>query len=321
MASVDNEVAEDYFPLVRIYKDGRIERLKGTAIVPPSLDSESDVLSKDVVYSPETNLSSRLYLPKLIAGTNQKLPLLVYFHGGGFLIETAFSPTYHNYLNSFVSQVDVVVVSVDYRRAPEHPLPIAFDDCWTALKWVSSHVHGNGPEEWLNSHADLGKVFFAGDSAGATIAHQMAMRYGEEKPVGFYLLGIILVHPYFMGEEPVGDEVKITAFREKVGRYWRLAHPTSSGCDDLLINPAADPNLAKLGCSKVLVTVAQKDMLKYRGWYYYENLKKSGWSGEVEIMEAEEEEHVFHLNKLSCENSAAMLQKIASFMNVHPKSS
>ncbi|KAJ8763554.1 hypothetical protein K2173_002437 [Erythroxylum novogranatense] len=318
MASInDPEVAEDYLPFLRVYKDGRIERLIGTATVPPSLDPpQSDVLSKDVVYSPQENLSSRLYLPKHIASTSRKLPLLVYFHGGGFVIETAFSPTYHNYLNSFVKNVDVIVVSVDYRRAPEHPLPIAFDDCWSALKWVASHVDGSGPEEWLNSHADLGKVFMAGDSAGATIAHQMGIRYGQDKLSGFDLLGIVLVHPYFWGEEPVGDEVKDNKFREGMSRFWRLSCPTTGGCDDPFINPVADAKFASLGCSKVLVTVAQKDILRNRGWYYYENLKKSGWNGEVEIMEAEEEPHVFHLFKPSCDNSVAMFQKMSSFMNL-----
>jgi hypothetical protein len=92
-SSNSTEVAHDHSPFLKIYKDGRIERIVGTEIAPPSLDPQTGVESKDVVISPETGVSARLYIPKT---TPKKLPLLVYFHGGGFCIETAFSPQYHN---------------------------------------------------------------------------------------------------------------------------------------------------------------------------------------------------------------------------------
>jgi hypothetical protein len=60
---------------------------------------------------------------------------------------------------------------------------LVYDDSWTALKWVASHDNGDGPEEWLNSHADFSKVFFSGDRAGANISHHMAMRHGQDKLV------------------------------------------------------------------------------------------------------------------------------------------
>ncbi|WCJ31408.1 alpha/beta-Hydrolases superfamily protein [Euphorbia peplus] len=266
-------------PLLKVYEDGHVERLLGTTVVPPSLDDPEtpNVQSKDVIYSPLFNLSSRLYLPNSVS-PNQKLPLLVYYHGGGFCIETAFSPTYHNYLNKLVSEANVAVVSVDYRRAPEHPLPASYDDSWTALEWVASHFNGDGPEEWINVHADLDRVFLGGDSAGANIAHFIAMKYGKEKLVGVNILGV-------------------------------------SGLDDPVINPAFDSNLSKLGCRKVLVIVAERDMLKSRGWDYYEKLKNSGWEGCVEIMEAKEEEHVFHLMKPSCDNALEMMKKMVHFLN------
>ncbi|CAN0841256.1 Probable carboxylesterase 12 [Linum grandiflorum] len=108
-------------PLVRVYKNGTVERFKGTQTVPPSLsDSKTTVQSKDVLYYLDQNLQARLYLPKETK-PDQKLPLLVYCHGGGFVLETAFSPTYHNYLNILVSEANVVAVSVDYRRARKIP--------------------------------------------------------------------------------------------------------------------------------------------------------------------------------------------------------
>ncbi|KAM1106286.1 hypothetical protein ACFX13_003224 [Malus domestica] len=202
----DEELAHDFSPIIKVYKDGRVERSLGTSTVPPSTHPQTGVQSKDVVISQEPPVSARLYLPTKATATT-KLSLLVYFHGGGFCIEGSSSPTYHNYLNSLVSGANVVAVSVNYRLAPEHPLPAAYDDSWAAVKWVASHFDGNGSEDWLNLHADFHRVFFAGDSAGANIAHQMGLRVGSEGMVGgAKLIGVVLIYPYFWGTEPVGAE-------------------------------------------------------------------------------------------------------------------
>lgn len=137
-----DQIEFDFPPFARVYKGGRLERLLGTTTVPPSdEDPETGVASKDVVISPETNVSARLYLPKLV-DPSRKLPILVYYHGGGFCVETPYSPTYHLFLNRLVAQANLVAVSVDYRRIPEHPLPAAYDDSWAALQWVVAHATG-----------------------------------------------------------------------------------------------------------------------------------------------------------------------------------
>ncbi|KAL4615477.1 hypothetical protein ACB092_07G127800 [Castanea dentata] len=314
-SSNSTEIAHDYSPFFKIYKDGRIERIAGLEIVPPSLDSKTGVESKDVVISPETGVSARLYIPKTTKETQKKLPLLVYFHGGGFCVETAFSPLFHNYLNSFVAEANVVAVSVEYRRAPEHPIPIAYDDSWAALKWVASHTDGKGPDEWLKKHADLESVFFSGDSSGANIAHHMGLRVGIEGLTGVKLDGIVLVHPFFWGKEPIGGEDTDAEKRGKVDALWRFTCPATSGIDDPYINPGTDSKLGSLGCKRVLICIAEKDMLKDRGWYYSELLGKSGYSGVVEVMEAQGEDHDFHLMNSTCENSVALLKRIVSFVN------
>ncbi|KAE8721817.1 putative carboxylesterase 13 [Hibiscus syriacus] len=312
MEAAASEILIDFPPMLRSYKDGRIERFLGTQIAPPGLDPKTNVESKDVVYSQEASQSARIYIPPNATG---KHPLLVYFHGGGFCVETAYSPTYHNYLNPLVAEANIVAVSVDYRLAPEHPLPAAYDDSWEAVKWVASHRDGNGPQEWLNRHADLNNIYFSGDSAGANIAHHMAVKMTKEKIDGVHLDGIVLAHPYFWGKEPVGDETKDPAIRDKIDVLWRLSCPNTSGTDDQWINPIDDPSFGNLGCNRVLVCVAEKDILKQRGLYYCEKLKQSGWGGEVELMEAKGEDHVFHLHNPNCENAAAKLKKVADFIN------
>ncbi|KAF2321235.1 hypothetical protein GH714_036076 [Hevea brasiliensis] len=153
---------------------------------------------------------------------------------------------------------NIIIVSVDYRKAPEHHLPVAYDDSWTVLKWVASQVDGDGSEEWLNCYADLKSVFLAGDSAGGNIAHRMAMKYEEEKLSGINLAGIVLIHPYFWGKEPIGNEVRESKVRSMIDGFWHSAYPATSGCDDPLLNPATDPKFGSLGCSRVLIFLLRR---------------------------------------------------------------
>ncbi|WCJ38696.1 alpha/beta-Hydrolases superfamily protein [Euphorbia peplus] len=303
--------------LFRAYEDGTIDRFVGTETIPPSL--ESQIKSKDVMYSPQFNLSSRLYLPICL---HEKVPLLLYFHGGGFCLFSAFSPILYTFLTTLAEQANVLIVAVDYRIAPENPLPAAYDDAWTALNWVASHSKGDGPEEWVNRYADLGRVYFAGDSAGGNIAHNLAMRLGVEKlklkSGDVNVVGIVLVHPYFWGKEAIDGEFEDSNARYMSDGLWNLAYPNSVlGLDDPLINPCLDPNLSKLGCKKVLVFVAEKDQfgMRSRNWLYYESLNKSGWQGVAEIMEAKDETHCFHIAKPTCDNAVALMKKFVSFLN------
>ncbi|CAN1278491.1 2-hydroxyisoflavanone dehydratase [Linum perenne] len=312
-----DEIERDFPGFFKVYNDGRVQRYWDTGDhVPAGLDSETGVETKDVVISQQTGVKARIFLPKLSGEAklpNQKLPLIVYFHGGGFCIETPFTHKYHRSVNLLASQVKAIAVSVDYRLAPEHPLPIGYDDSWSCLEWIASHSNGAGPEPWLNSHADFSRVYFAGDSAGANIAHQMAIRN-----IAGNVVGIVLIHPYFWGKDPIGGEPAEPEKRRTVEGIWYFACPTTSGCDDPYINPinpAFDPKLAGLGCSKVLVMVAEKDFLRDRGNYYYELLKGSGWKGEVEIVETNGEDHVFHLKDNDCANAVNLRKKICSFIN------
>ncbi|KAH7833419.1 hypothetical protein Vadar_006174 [Vaccinium darrowii] len=182
--------------------------------------------------------------------------------------------------------------------------------------WVAAHSKGGGPEVWLNDYVDFERVFFAGDSAGGNIAHNMAIRVGLEKPHGFKLVGIAVIHTYFAGKEPIGSEYDNVIAKATCDKLWLFVCLTSSGSDDPWINSFMNPNFSKLGCDKVLVCVAEKDMfIRDSGLYYKEELEKSGWGGVVEVMEAEGENHVFHLYNPTCDNAVAMLKRLAAFMN------
>ncbi|XP_059635174.1 probable carboxylesterase 2 [Cornus florida] len=318
MDSDKNEVACELLPLLRVYKDGRVERLMGTTYSPASTDPITGVSSKDLTIVPETGVSVRLYLPNLTTTTtNQKLPVLIYFHGGGFCLSKPSTTHYHIYLNKLVAEAQVVAVSVDYRRPPEDPLPTAYEDSWAALQWVVSHRDGDGPEDWLNHHADLGRLFLAGVSAGANIAHNVAMMAGGAgSGLNAGILGMALVHPYFWGSDRIGSEALHPA-KDATSRLWPFVCPSSPDNDDPRNNPVAEgaPSLMGLECRRVLVCVAEKDLLRDRGWVYYEVLGRSGWMGVVEIQETKGEDHAFHLHNLECEKTAELIRRLAAFFN------
>ncbi|PIA46354.1 hypothetical protein AQUCO_01500108v1 [Aquilegia coerulea] len=311
MDSIDNQVVFDFPPFLRVYKDGHEERIRNVVFIPPSYDLITGVSSKDVVIDPQTNVSARLYLPKVKTHSQTKLPFLIYIHGGGFCIESAFSPTYHNYLNSLVAKANVVAISVDYRKAPEYPLPIAYEDSWTSLQWVVSQ---SKKEEWFKKYADFNRVFMVGDSSGANIVHNMAIRAGIMDLNGLKINGIVLIDPYFAGSEPIGFEVG-NVFMDLLKKLWFFVCPLTTGIDDPLINPVKDPNFSRLGCKRVLVCVAEFDVLRDRGEFYYKKLRKSGWNGVVEHMESKREFHVFHLSNPTSKHAIHLMKRVVSFIN------
>ncbi|KAK3039415.1 hypothetical protein RJ639_027664 [Escallonia herrerae] len=316
MDTSKSEVLHDVPPYIRVYKDGTVERLVGYEVVPATLDPETGVSSKDIVIMPETGVSARLYRPKSTP-TGEKLPLVVYFHGGAFCIASSQEPKYHASLNRLVAEANVVLVSVDYRLVPEHPLRAAYEDAWQAIQWVASHASGGGAEACLKEGVDFGRVFLAGDSAGATLAHHTAIRAGKkDQKLGLKLRGMIMIFPYFWGKEPIGLEVTDPFRKAMVDNWWAFVCPSDRGSDDPLINPFADgaPALEGLACNRVIVCVAEKDILRDRGRLYHEKLVKSGWQGKAEMMEIQGEDHVFHIFEPDSEKARDMVKRLATFI-------
>lgn len=158
-------------------------------------------------------------------------------------------------------------------------------------------------------------MFLAGDSAGANIVNNMGIRLAEEKLNGIEVPGVMMVHPYFWGNDALPSETTDPKTRSFYEMFWHAASPTTTGCDDPLINPATDPRLSSLFWNRILVCVAGKDVLRYRGWYYKKILIKSRWWGVVEEMESPGEDHVFHLVNPTCENAVKLMKRLVSFMN------
>lgn len=107
-------------------------------------------------------------------------PVVMFFHGGGFVVGDL--DTHDGTARQHAVGASAVVVSVEYRLAPEHPYPAAIDDAWAATQWVARHGNEIG--------ADASRLAVAGDSAGGNIAAVIAQRSRDERgaPIAFQLL-------------------------------------------------------------------------------------------------------------------------------------
>ncbi|KAK9665641.1 hypothetical protein RND81_14G125600 [Saponaria officinalis] len=292
------------FPFFNVLKDGRVHVLASQGSenlkVPPSDDHVTGVRIKDVKIS--SNLAARVFLPP---SPSRKLPLLLYAHGGGFCMYSAFSARYTRLLTSYVAQSNIIAVSVEYRLFPDHPISVCYDDSWTTLLWIASHydplsdVFNQGPcEPWIRDYADLKRIFVGGNSAGANISHTLmtnVRKFGL--PGDAKVEGMILVHPYFAEND----------------KLWMYMCPTNEGPRDPRMKPVLE-DMAELRCDRVLVVVAEKDALKNVGVKYVEELKKSGWKGKVEFLENRGRVHGFHTSNFKDSEALVIDQRIRSFI-------
>src|SRR5688572_30248170 len=106
----------------------------------------------------------RVYRPAGVPDST-RLPALVYFHGGGWVIGDL--DTHDTLCRQLTAEAGISVVNVDYRLAPEHKFPAAADDAWTATKWVAAHAAEIG--------VDGTRLAVGGDSAGGNLAAVMAL--------------------------------------------------------------------------------------------------------------------------------------------------
>nr|CAB3457258.1 unnamed protein product [Digitaria exilis] len=184
-----------------------------------------------------------------------------------------------------------------------------WEDSWAALRWAAS-----AQDEWIAEHGDLGRLFLAGDSAGANIVHDMLLRASGDGGSP-RVEGAVMLHPWFGGSKRIEGETEVAA--EVTAVFWKYACPGAvGGVDDPRLNPLAPGALApeKLGCARMLVWTGSKDWFYARGRAYYEAVAASAWPGDVAWHESEGEEHVFFLEKPECEKAKQLMDRVVAFV-------
>ncbi|RLM57805.1 putative carboxylesterase 18 [Panicum miliaceum] len=175
--------------------------------VAASATPRNGVASRDVVIDPAVPLRARLFHPAGGGAEDRRpLPVIVFFHGGGFAYLSAASPAYDAACRRIARHAGAAVLSVDYRRAPEHRFPAAYDDGLAALRFLDDPANTA-----RDPPLDPSRCFLAGDSAGGNIAHHVARRYALD-PSAFAavrLAGLVAIQPFFGGEERTPAELRL----------------------------------------------------------------------------------------------------------------
>jgi acetyl esterase len=170
----------DAMPLEFTIADGvEVAREKLRAVSPPrEMLPDMRIEERTVGYGALDGIPVRIYWPPIEDHTN--LPVVVFYHGGGWALGDL--DTHDHVARAHAIGAEAIVVSVDYRLAPEHPYPAGIDDAWAALQWVGENAADLG--------GDASRMAVAGDSAGGNLSAVMALRARDAggPPLVFQLL-------------------------------------------------------------------------------------------------------------------------------------
>ncbi|HEX6420572.1 MAG TPA: alpha/beta hydrolase [Acidimicrobiales bacterium] len=225
--------------------------------------AEMASVTERVVPGPGGDIPVRVYVPTREPGPR---PVLVYFHGGGWVIGSL--DTHDRTVRALAAGSGATVVSVGYRLAPEHPFPAAVEDALAAVRWVAANA--------AHLHVDPSRLAVGGDSAGGNLAAVVAIEL-RDAPVDIRFQ--LLVYPVTDGtmSHRSIDENGEGYFLTKATMAWFLGHYLGDGDrTDPRVSPLHAPDEALAGLPPALVVTAEYDPLRDEGEAYAARLAAAG---------------------------------------------
>jgi acetyl esterase len=219
---------------------------------------------------PEGDIPLRIYTPE---GDGPR-PAVVYFHGGGFV--TGSVDLVDPICRALANRSGCLVISVDYRLAPEHPYPAAVQDAYVAVAWVSAYGEGFG--------VDPTRLVVAGDSAGATLATVTCMLIrdkAEEIPIALQVLLCPVMDLVSMETDSYKEYGEGHLLTTAMMQRWKELYLT--GCEDRVDEPYCSPirmpNFANL--PPAFIVTAEYDPLRDEGEIYGLLLPRDGVDADI----------------------------------------
>jgi acetyl esterase len=218
--------------------------------------------TEDLTIGPFVDVPVRLYRPPSPRGP---LPIVVYFHGGGWIMGGIGS--HDDVCRHLSGRSGCAVASVDYRLAPEHPFPAAIDDAWAATRWAMDHASDLG--------GDPKMVAVAGDSAGGNLAGAVAgLARDDGRPLAFQLLIYPVVDRRLDRPSMIQGGSECLIERDDMEWFWTLYDPEGVAAVDPRASLTAMKDLR--GLPPALVITAEHDPLRDEGEEYGNLLRRAG---------------------------------------------
>jgi acetyl esterase len=214
-------------PEARAQYEGRIRLMAPPATV--------GTVTERSIAGPGGDLRLRIYRP---VGRGA-FPLLAFFHGSGFVLCSL--DTHDGMCRNLCAGAGCVVVSVDYRLAPEHKYPAGLDDCVAATRWIADHAS--------ELDGDVNRLAICGDSAGGNLAAAAALRLRDEG--GPHVMGQLLIYPVTDYHTPGTPSYRENAdgyglTRDTMVWFWDHYLTDPSEAADPLVSPLRAANLSGL---------------------------------------------------------------------------
>jgi acetyl esterase len=229
---------------------------------PPELRSVEPL----AIPSPAGSIPARVYTPIKLRKANDLAPCLVFFHGGGWVIGNL--DTHDVVCRKLADEGQLIVISVDYRLAPEHKFPAAVDDAVAATQWIAGNAKQLG--------IDASRLMVGGDSAGGNLAAVVAISARDGG--GPAIAGQVLIYPAvdFAMTHPSHREPETSILLTHSVIKWFRDHYLNSAADaqDWRASPARIKTLA--GLPPAYVLTAGADPLRDEGDEYAQQLKQAG---------------------------------------------
>jgi acetyl esterase len=212
---------------------------------------------------PDGAIPVRIYVPES-AGTQP--PAVAFFHGGGWVIGSL--DTHDNTCRALANRAAAVVVSVDYRLAPEHRFPAAAEDCYAAARWIA--------ERGAELGVDGRRLAVAGDSAGGNLAAVVSLMARDRNGPSLRHQGLIypVTDPDFDRASYLENAEGYLLTRAGMQWFWDHYVPDAARRDDPWVSPLRAEKLE--GVAPATVVTAEYDPLRDEGEAYAERLRDAG---------------------------------------------